>query len=116
MLDAQSMTSTNEGPYASSDLYNTNQSSFNAPETKQEENNKTKASSSNSAKAAAARAQQSAAGGTGWLGGFFNKFKPKTQMKLPDDTNPTVCSGISNMNDGLHSLLHVFNMKDCLGP
>jgi hypothetical protein len=24
------------------------------------------------------------------LGGFFSKFKPKTQMKLPDDKNPTV--------------------------
>ena len=45
---------------------------------------------SNKDKSAAAARAQAASGGTGWLGGFFNKFKPKTQMKLPDDKNPTV--------------------------
>ncbi|KAI9564384.1 hypothetical protein GHT06_008123 [Daphnia sinensis] len=46
--------------------------------------------SNNSSKAAAAaRAQQAGSGGS-WLGGFFSKFKPKTQMKLPDDKNPTI--------------------------
>lgn len=34
----------------------------------------------------------SSGGGTGWFGGIFNKLslKPKNQMKLPDDKNPTV--------------------------
>jgi hypothetical protein len=45
--------------------------------------------SNKAAAAAAARAQQAGSGGS-WLGGFFSKFKPKTQMKLPDDKNPTV--------------------------
>jgi hypothetical protein len=36
------------------------------------------------------RRQQQAGSGGSWLGGFFSKFKPKTQMKLPDDKNPTV--------------------------
>lgn len=29
---------------------------------------------------------------TGWFGGIWNKFalRPKNQMKLPDDKNPTV--------------------------
>lgn len=33
-----------------------------------------------------------AAGGSGWFGGIFNKLsmKPKNQMILPDDKNPTV--------------------------
>ncbi|XP_059352135.1 protein transport protein Sec16A-like isoform X3 [Daphnia carinata] len=44
---------------------------------------------SSKAAAAAARAQQAGSGGS-WLGGFFSKFKPKTQMKLPDDKNPTI--------------------------
>lgn len=30
---------------------------------------------------------------TGWFGGIWSKLapKPKNQMKLPDDKNPTVC-------------------------
>lgn len=63
-----------------------------ATETRQTEDTKpgNKQESSNNSKAAAARAQQAGSGGGSWLGGFFNKFKPKTQMKLPDDKNPTV--------------------------
>lgn len=33
---------------------------------------------------------------SGWFGGIFSKLalKPKNQMKLPDDKNPSVSSGL----------------------
>ena len=45
---------------------------------------------SNKENSAAAASAQAANGRTGWHGGFFSKFKPKTQMKLPDGKSPTV--------------------------
>ena len=45
----------------------------------------TKRNQENSSRSKAAQPESG-----GWLGGFFNKFKPKTQMKLPDDKNPAV--------------------------
>lgn len=40
------------------------------------------------------RNEQSSSNNTGWFGGIFNKLslKPKNQMILPDDKNPSVCS------------------------
>lgn len=43
---------------------------------------------------------------SGWFGGIFNKLslKPKNQMILPDDKNPTVClkSNISMSSKSMH--------------
>lgn len=68
-------------------------SSSNASTAAQHDENKAtksdKGSSSGGKATAAAKAQQPTSGG-GWFGGIFSKLKPKNQMKLPDDKNPTV--------------------------
>ena len=88
----QSATSVDEdaGPNSFSEPSYFNPTSLSA-ESKQPTDDKPKQESGGGSgkAAAAARAQQAGSGGS-WLGGFFNKFKPKTQMKLPDDKNPTV--------------------------
>lgn len=101
----QSVTSADEdpGPGSFSDMsYFNPPSSSTGPATEANTDNKSTSKPENgggnntnsskaaaAAAAAAARAQQAGSGGS-WLGGFFSKFKPKTQMKLPDDKNPTV--------------------------
>lgn len=44
---------------------------------------------------AAVQQKQEKTSSTGWFGGIWSKLapKPKNQMKLPDDKNPTVCTG-----------------------
>lgn len=43
-------------------------------------------------KAKTTESAQDKSSGNGWFGGIFSKLslKPKNQMKLPDDKNPTV--------------------------
>lgn len=45
------------------------------------------------AAAAAAQRKQEKTSSTGWFGGIWSKLalKPRNQMKLPDDKNPSVC-------------------------
>lgn len=45
------------------------------------------------AKPKVAPTKQDKAATTGWFGGIWGKLamRPKNQMKLPDDKNPTVC-------------------------
>ena len=102
LLFTQSSVSANEdiGSYSAADSSYFNQSSSTAAggtgtattaasSGGAKQDDKSNKDNSKSAAAAAARAQ-AASGGSSWIGGFFSKFKPKTQMKLPDDKNPTV--------------------------
>lgn len=51
--------------------------------------------------------------GSGWFGGIFNKLsmKPKNQMILPDDKNPTVRSNVGTKI--VHIVIYYF--LDSLG-
>lgn len=97
MLQSAASADEDAGPGSFSEMSYFNPSSSTGPSTEANTDNKSSSkpengggSNANSSKAAAAaRAQQAGSGGS-WLGGFFSKFKPKTQMKLPDDKNPTV--------------------------
>lgn len=46
------------------------------------------------AKPKAVPVKQDKSSSSGWFGGIWSKLapKPKNQMKLPDDKNPTVCT------------------------
>lgn len=52
---------------------------------------------------------------TGWFGGIWNKLslRPKNQMKLPDDKNPTVSSNVFYLHSYFNSF--IFSDVDCLG-
>lgn len=76
-----------------SDKLDAAQKSKNIAEVEDKKNSPAKSQEA-STKAKKGAAPDASASGKGWLGGFISKLsmKPKNQMILPDDKNPTVRS------------------------